>query len=242
MRKIDQIRGLHHVTSLAAEAQTNSAFFTKTLGLRRVKKTVNFDAPDVYHLYYGDEVGAPGSVMTYFPFPNITHGRPGTGEVGETVFSVPEGSLPFWTARFAALGVDGLKSDEAFGEKRLHFAGPDSDGFALVEAKRDLRLPWTHGGIGEDNAIRGFHSASLRLSDEGATAELLKFMGYEEVDMADGVKRFGVTRGNGADFIDIETMPNIARARQGAGSVHHIAFAVENRARQLEVRHQWRRT
>jgi glyoxalase family protein len=236
MRKIDQIRGLHHVTSLAAEAQTNSAFFTKTLGLRRVKKTVNFDAPDVYHLYYGDEVGAPGSVMTYFPFPNIAHGRPGTGEVGETVFSVPEGSLPFWTERFAARGVDGLKSDEAFGEKRLHFAGPDGDVFALVEAKRDLRSPWTRGGIGEDNAIRGFHSASLRLMDEGATAELLKFMGYEEVDTADGVKCFCVPRGNGADLIDIETMPNIARARQGAGSVHHIAFAVENRARQLEVR------
>jgi glyoxalase family protein len=130
MQKIDQIRGLHHVTSLAADAQTNSTFFTRTLGLRRVKKTVNFDAPDVYHLYYGDEVGTPGSVMTYFPFPNIAQGRPGTGEVGETVFSVPEGSLPFWSERFAALGVDGLKADEAFGEKRLHFAGPDGDGFA----------------------------------------------------------------------------------------------------------------
>ena len=91
MHKINQIKGLHHVTSLAAEAQANNAFFTKALGLRRVKKTVNFDAPDVYHLYYGDEVGTPGSVMTYFPFPNIARGRPGTGEVGETVFSVPEG-------------------------------------------------------------------------------------------------------------------------------------------------------
>jgi catechol 2,3-dioxygenase-like lactoylglutathione lyase family enzyme len=111
MRKVDQIRGVHHVTPLAAEAQNNSAFFTKTLGLRRVKKTVNFDATGVYHLYYGDDVGAPGSVMTHFPFPNIARGRPGTGEVGETVFSVPEGSLPFWTMRFAALSVDGLKSD-----------------------------------------------------------------------------------------------------------------------------------
>jgi glyoxalase family protein len=236
MQKIDQIKGLHHVTSLAADAQTNSAFFTKTLGLRRVKKTVNFDAPDVYHLYYGDELGTPGSVMTYFPFPKIAQGRPGTGEVGETVFSVPEGSLQFWSERLAALGVDGLKADEAFGEKRLHFAGPDGDGFALVEAKNDQRRPWAHGGVGEDNAIRGFHSASLRLRDDGATAELLKFMGYEEVDATDGAKRFGVPGGNGADFIDIETMPNIAHARQGAGSVHHVAFAVQNRARQLEVR------
>ena len=236
MDKINQIRGLHHVTSLAAGAQANNAFFTKALGLRRVKKTVNFDAPDVYHLYYGDEIGTPGSVMTYFPFPNIARGRPGTGEVGETVFSVPRGSLPFWTERFAALGVDGLKNDEAFGENRLHFAGPDGDGFALVEVENDRRLPWTHGGVDEQHAIRGFHSASLRLRDGGATAELLGFMGYQEVDTAGGVKRFGMPGGNGADFIDVETMPNIASATSGAGSVHHIAFAVEDRARQLEVR------
>src|SRR5580692_5204777 len=135
MHKINQIKGLHHVTSLAADAQSNNAFFTKALGLRRVKKTVNFDAPDVYHLYYGDEVGAPGSVMTYFPFPNAAQGRPGTGEVGTTVFSVPKGALKYWGARLDAAGVDGLKADEAFGAKRLHFAGPDGDGFALIETK-----------------------------------------------------------------------------------------------------------
>ena len=236
MSTIDQIKGLHHVTSMAAAAQTNNVFFTKTLGLRRVKKTVNFDEPSVYHLYYGDEVGAPGSVMTYFPFPHMAAGRPGTGEVGETVFLVPMGSLSFWTDRFVALGVDGLKAGEAFGEKRLHFAGPDGDGFALVEAPNDTRAPWTKGGVGEEHAIRGFHSASLRLRDEGATGELLKFMGYEATESRDGVTRFRIPGGNGADLIDIETMPNIARAQLGAGSVHHIAFAVENRAKQLEVR------
>ena len=235
MTGINQIRGLHHVTSLAGSAPQNNAFFTKTLGLRRVKKTVNFDAPDVYHLYYGDEVGSAGSVMTYFPFPDIARGRPGVGEVGETVFSVPEGALPFWIERLEREGVDGLKSDEAFGERRLHFAGPDGDGFALVEA-RDARPAWTKGGIGEDHAIRGFHSASLRLRDDGATAELLKFMGYEQIDKADGARRFAIPNGNGADVIDVETLPNIAPARQGAGSVHHLAFAVPNRAAQLEVR------
>ena len=236
MSDINQIRGLHHVTSLAGSAPRNNAFFTGTLGLRRVKKTVNFDAPDVYHLYYGDELGRPGGVMTYFPFPDIARGRPGVGEVGETVFCVPEGALPFWIERLEREGVDGLKSDEAFGERRLHFAGPDGDGFALVEAKGDKRPAWTQGGIGEDHAIRGFHSASLRLRDDGATAELLKFMGYEEIDKADGARRFAVPNGNGADFIDVETLPNIAPARQGAGSVHHIAFAVPDRAAQLEVR------
>jgi glyoxalase family protein len=142
-----------------------------------------------------------------------------------------EGSLPFWGKRFAALGVDGLKADEAFGEKRPHFAG-----FALVEARNDTRLPWTHGGVSGENAIRGFHSASLRLSDDGATAKLLRFMGYDQVDAADDVKRFGVQHGNGADFIDVETMPAFTQARQGAGSVHHIVFAVEDRAKQIELR------
>lgn len=233
---LNQIKGLHHVTSMAASAKTNNAFFTDALGLRRVKKTVNFDAPDVYHLYYGDEVGTPGSVMTYFPFPHIAKGRPGTGEVGSTVFSVPQNSLTYWGNRLASKGSLEMKADETFGEKRLNFFGPDGDGFALVEVKDDNRAAWTGNGVDIDHAIRGFHSASMRLRDEGATAELLKFMGYEEVDRADGVVRLGIPGGNGADFIDIETMPNIARANLGAGSVHHIAFAVENREKQLEVR------
>lgn len=233
---LNQIKGLHHVTSMAASASTNNKFFTDTLGLRRVKKTVNFDAPDVYHLYYGDELGTPGSVMTYFPFPHIAKGRPGTGEVGTTLFSVPEGSLGFWANRLASKGSLELQNAEAFGEKRLNFFGPDGDGFALVEVKDDPRAAWTGNGVSEDHAIRGFHSASLRLRDEGATAELLKFMGYQEVDRQDGVIRLGIPGGNGADVIDIETMPNINRANLGAGSVHHIAFAVENREKQLEVR------
>lgn len=233
---LDQIKGLHHITSLAADARQNNDFFTKTLGLRRIKKTVNFDAPEVYHLYYGNEAGTPGSVMTYFPFPGIVQGRPGTGEVGATVFSVPEGSLGYWKDRFEALGVSGLKSETVFGEQRLHFSGPDGDYFALTEQVDDERAPWTGNGIAGDNAIRGFHSATLRLRDDGATAELLRFMGYEETDSEDGVKRFAVAGGNGAEIIDIETLPNISTARQGAGSVHHIAFAVENREQQLKVR------
>ena len=121
---LDQIKGLHHVTSMAANAQTNNQFFTNALGLRRVEKTVNFDAPDVYHLYYGDENGAPGTIMTYFPFPKMAQGRPGTGEVGTTVYSIPEGSIGFWSDRLAKLNVTGLKAEETFGEKRLNFAGP----------------------------------------------------------------------------------------------------------------------
>ncbi|HHZ08684.1 MAG TPA: ring-cleaving dioxygenase [Rhizobiales bacterium] len=233
---LDQIKGLHHVTSMAKDARLNNAFFTRTLGLRRVKKTVNFDAPDVYHLYYADEFGTPGTVMTYFPFPDIGRGRPGAGEVGTTVFSVPEGALRYWRERLAKEGVGGLAETESFGEKRLSFLGPDGDGFALVEARDDDRAPWVRGGVPDDEAIRGFHSVSMRLRDAGRTAELLKFMGYQEVDQSNGVRRFAVPGGNGADFVDIETLPGAPPAAPGAGSVHHVAFAVENRERQLEVR------
>lgn len=233
---LDQIKGLHHVTSMAKDARENNSFFTDGLGLRRVKKTVNFDAPDVYHLYYGDETGAPGTVMTYFPFPNIGRGRQGAGEVGTTVFAVPKGTFGFWRERLEKHGVTGIAAQSSFGQERLAFDGPDGEHFALVEEADDARAPWTGNGVGADEAIRGFHSASLRLRDGGATEELLKFMGYETVDTAGNVKRLALPHGNGADVIDIETVPGAPFANLGAGSVHHIAFSVENRAKQLEVR------
>lgn len=234
---LEQIKGLHHVTSLARDAAANNDFFTHKLGLRRIKKTVNFDAPDVYHLYYGDEVGTPGSVMTYFPFPHAARGRQGTGEVGVTAFSVPNGTLRYWEQRLADQGVTNVRPQERFGEKRLAFDGPDGDGFVLVEAAEDGRAPWTNGGVGTDEAIRGFHSVSMRLQDADATAELLKFMNYEEVEKAGNVRRFAVRgAGNGANYVDLETLPMVNHGRQGAGSVHHVAFAVENWEKQLEVR------
>jgi glyoxalase family protein len=232
---LNQIQGLHHVTSMSGSASANNAFFTDTLGLRRVKKTVNFDAPEVYHLYYGDEHGTPGSVMTYFPFPDISRRRKGAGEVGETVFAVPPGSLGYWKERLAARGTAGLAEDSRFGGRRLSFTGPDGDELALVEAD-DPRAPWTHGGVSGDAAIRGFNGASLRLRDAGATAELLRFMGYGEAEKAGEVTRYRREGGNGADVVDIETLPGAPRADLGAGSVHHIAFAVPDRAAQLEVR------
>jgi glyoxalase family protein len=236
MKMLNQIKGLHHVTAMAKSAPENNAFWTNTLGLRRVKQTVNFDEPSVYHLYYGDGAGTPGSVMTYFPFPHIARGRAGTGEVGTTVFSVPEGSLGYWQERLSAAGVQDIVAGEGFGQKRLAFSGPDGDGLALVEDKNDVRVPWANGGVPADVAIRGFHSASLRLRDAGATAELLKFMSYEEAERENGVVRLVRPDGNGADFVDIETLPEVAHSTLGAGSVHHIAFAVPTKADQLEVR------
>lgn len=234
---ITDIKGLHHVTSMAADANQNNGFFTDTLGLRRVKKTVNFDAPDVYHLYYGDEVGTPGSVMTYFPFAGMRRGRRGAGEVGVTEFAVPTGSLPYWSDRLSGLGVSGLAEDTAFGEARLSFDGPDGDGFALVESEDRGRAAWTGGGISEQAGIFGFRGARFRLRDAAATGELLSFMGYQKAETEGNITRYVIEGGNAADTIDLEQIPGAAPvADQGAGSVHHIAFAVDDRAAQQRVR------
>ncbi|SHI42542.1 VOC family protein [Wenxinia saemankumensis] len=233
---IDRIRGLHHVTSMAGDASANNRFFTGTMGLRRVKKTVNFDAPEVYHLYYGDEVGTPGSVMTTFPFGRMPRGRRGTGEVGVTEFAVPKGSLGYWADRFAARGVTGLAEDKFLGARRLTFDGPDGDSLALVEDEDRGRTGWTGAGVPEEAAVLGFHGARLRLRDAGGADELLRFMGYRKAETAGNVTRYLIEGGNAADSIDIEELPDAPAAGQGAGSVHHIAFAVEDRAAQLEVR------
>ena len=233
---IKDIKGLHHVTSMAADANDNNRFFTRTLGLRRIKKTVNFDAPEVYHLYYGDEAGTPGSVMTYFPFGQMPRGRRGTGEVGVTEFAVPKGALGFWRDRLAARGVTGLTEGSFLGEARLGFDGPDGDNFALVESELRGRTPWTGTDVPEEAGILGFHGARFRLKDEAATGELLGFMGYQKDESEGNVTRYRIEGGNAADTIDIEAMPDAKTAGQGAGSVHHIAFAVEDRAAQDRVR------
>lgn len=236
---LKDIKGLHHVSSMARDARKNNTFFVNTLGLRRIKQTVNFDEPSVYHLYYGDETGTPGSVMTYFPFPNIIRGRMGTGEAGETIFSIPTGSIPFWKERLTTLGVQPIREEETFGEKRLRFPGPDGEHLTLVEVGNDMRIPWTGGSVGDAEAIRGFHSVTLRLQDTAATEELLNFMNYEHIDTSKGIKRFAVNGsagGNGADVIDLVSLPAMPKGDLGAGTVHHIAFAVDTLAQQLEVR------
>ncbi|WP_135504161.1 VOC family protein [Roseovarius aestuariivivens] len=230
------IKGLHHVTSMAADAKENNQFFTQALGLRRVKKTVNFDAPEVYHLYYGDEVGTPGSVMTYFPLGRMPRGKRGVGEVGVTEFAVPKGTLDFWQEHLAEKSVIGLKADSFLGENRMEFDGPDGESFALVEADPEGRTAWTGDGIGSGEAILGLHGARFRLRDAAATGELLQFMGYEKEDTAGSVIRYRIDGGNAARTVDLEELPDARHANQGAGSVHHIAFAVEDRVAQLEVR------
>jgi len=234
---IKDIKGLHHITSMAADARTNNAFFTNTLGMRRVKKTVNFDSPEVYHLYYGDELGTPGSVMTYFPFGQMPIGRRGSGEVGVTEFAIPKGGVGFWKQHLASKRVSGLKEHKVFGEKRLSFNGPDGDSFALVETDARDRAAWTKGGVPDEAGILGFRGARFALKDIDATGELLTFMGYQKAESDGDITRYVIEQGNAADTIDLQQLSSAApTADQGAGSVHHIAFAVDDRAAQLRVR------
>ena len=231
---LHQINGLHHVTSLASSASENSTFFSEGLGLRRIKATVNFDNPEVYHLYYGDTVGNAGSVLTYFPFPNIARGRRGTGEVGTTAFSIPMGSIPFWRDRLHAIGAGHATPANRFGEQRLEFYGPDGDHFSLVEAADD-RTPWTTVDIPAEPAIRGFHSADMRVNAAAPMIELLTFMGYSVSATEGAVTRLTVANGNAANKIDLIELPNAEKSKEGAGSVHHIAFSVTTKADQLAV-------
>lgn len=230
------IKGLHHITSIADNAAVNNRFFTDTLGLRRVKKTVNFDSPDTYHLYYGDATGSAGTVMTYFPFGPMPRGKRGVAEVGVSEFSVPKGALGYWQDRLSAKGVTGMERADQFGENRLLFSGPDGDSFSLVEADIRDRTAWTGTDVPEDAGILGFHGARMRLREAGAMAELLQFMGYQKGETDGAVTRYVIEGGNAADTIDLEELPTTQVANQGAGSVHHIAFAVEDRAAQSRVR------
>ena len=231
---LKQIKGLHHVTSIASGAKENNAFFTKSLGLRRVKKTVNFDNPKLYHLYYGNEAGSPGTVITYFPNPNAKARQEGTGEVSVTRFSVPKSSLAWWEQYFTERGIPHLPRETTFGQSQLHFLGPDCENLALVEAN-EAREPRHTPSVPEGHAIRGFHSVELRLKDAGPTHDLLRFMGYETAGQEGNLTRLVCPGTSTANVIDLLEDPEAPAAQQGAGSVHHIAFSVETREDQTEV-------
>jgi glyoxalase family protein len=229
--------GIHHVTAIAGDPSSNVAFYAGVLGLRLVKKTVNFDDPETYHLYFGDEVGHPGTIMTFFPWPGAMRGRHGVGQLTVTSFAVPPQALGYWSERLRSHGVTPERT-EVLGEEVLAFEDPDGLQLEIVGVSNAARRAgWAGGPVPAEHAIRGF--AQVTVAEEGyeATARLLtEIMGFRLA--AESGNRFRYTIGEGAvgTRVDVVCTPDAPPGRIAAGTVHHVAFRVAGDAEQ----EQWR--
>lgn len=221
------ITGLHHVTSLAGDAQKNIDFYTGILGLRLLKKTINFDVPSVYHMYYGDTAGNPGTIMTTFPYgSNIRRGKRGNGQMTYTRFSIPTDALEFWMKRLEAHNISFEGPKKRFDESYISFDDVDGLGLELVANDKDTRRGFTEGEISEAHAIRGFHGATLALHDDADTLAIMtQLMAYREVGREGNLIRLEVAEGGPGTYVDLETDPQRDQGIEGNGVVHHLAFA-----------------
>lgn len=229
--------GIHHVTAIASDPRTNLDFYTDVLGLRLVKRTVNFDDPGTYHLYYGDGGGTPGTILTFFPYPGARRGARGAGQATTTAFSVPEGSLGWWLERLERYGVPRDEPVERFDEEAVTFLDPDGLKLELVaHAGAEEHVPWKHGPVPPERSIRGFHSVALTLRSATPTAELLaEGLGLTADGEAGGRSRFRGTSPVGAR-VDLIESPGGTAGTVAAGTVHHVAFRVPTEEEQLAWR------
>jgi len=233
-----QILGIHHITAIAGDPQTNLDFYAGVLALRLVKLTVNFDDPGTYHLYYGDGVGHPGTILTFFPWPKAPKGRRGTGQVTETAFAVPESALDFWRARLQERSIPFQGPFDRFGEQVISFSDPDGMRIELI-ATRTARKDraYQDGTVPLDFAIRGFHSATFSQIDHRETAGLLTdTMGFKLVGQEGERFRYAVNSGEPGALVDVLRAPDERPGRVLAGSVHHIAFRTPDDEQQSDWR------
>ncbi|MFC7526035.1 ring-cleaving dioxygenase [Parapedobacter sp. GCM10030251] len=234
-----QILGIHHVTAIAGDAKRNYDFYTRVLGLRLVKKTVNFDDPETYHFYFGDEVGTPGTILTFFPWGNrVRQGRRGTQQVTEIGYAVPSGSLDFWKERLEANNVILNNVAEKFGEQYLTFLDPDGLKLELtVPQTVDTRKPWTTEAVNAERAIRGFHHVTITTNKMDATARILiDVFGYRSMLHEVNRHRFTTDAVKEAALVDIVEAPGEAIGVVAGGSVHHVAFRVPDEATLMHFR------
>lgn len=226
----DRILGLHHITAIAGEARRNYNFYTQVLGLRLVKKTVNFDDPYTYHFYYGDKTGTPGSILTFFPWEGMQSGRRGTRQVTEIGYSVPHNSLEFWLKRFEEHNVIYNKVSEKFGEQYLTFLDPDGLKFELVASKNpDQRLPWETEQVTAEHALKGFHNVTITTNKIQPTADVLtNIFGYNLSESHVNRHRFATDAVETANIVDLVEAAGESVGHVAAGSVHHVAFRVKN--------------
>lgn len=229
------ISGLHHVTAMSADAQQNVDFYAGILGLRLVKKTVNFDAPEVYHLYYGNKKGSPGTILTFFPYPGIPEGRAGKGQLTVTAFSVAENALEYWMKRLTKFGIRFEGPSTRFNEAYIYFEDHEGLGLELVATSNDMRESYINGNIPPDFAIKGFYGITLTEETLSKTAELLKGqLDFTLLQEKEGRYRFTTSNKPGT-FVDILCLPDALRGLPGCGTVHHVAFATADMNSQLKV-------
>ncbi len=235
------IRSLHHVTATVNEAQPDVDFYVGVLGQRLVKKTVNFDNPGVYHFYYGDERGTPGTIMTTFPYAGkgVRQGVKGSGQITVTSFSAPRASLPFWRERLKAHGVPFIDEGTAFGEDAIVFDDPSGLGIRLVATDDDPRAPWTGAGIDAAHAIRGIHSVSLLVADPAKTVGLVSsILDGAVINETAGALRMGINGQAPGQLLELVRAKGEAVGINGLGTVHHVAFAATDDDAQLQVRRE----
>jgi len=237
---VADIKGLHHVTAIAGEPQTNINFYTGVLGLRLVKLTVNFDDPTTYHLYYGDGQGHPGTIMTFFPWPGAFKGRIGTGQLTVTSFAVPEKSLPYWRERLRKRGVEFDEVTSDFGEELLFLKDPDGLQLELVSTSNaNPDRVWARGPVPTEHAVRGFHHVTLSENGCERTASLLtQTLGFKQIAKEGNRFRYAVGNNGASAIVDLVCAPQGRPGRVAVGTVHHVAWRTATDDEQV----QWRDT
>jgi glyoxalase family protein len=235
---VPRILGLHHVTATVDDAQADLDFCLDLLGLRLVKKTVNFDNHNVYHFYYGDEHGSPGTIWTTFPYKGhgVRTGMKGAGQVVVTAFSVPVGSLEFWRNRLRVAGVPSNDIEAHFGEPAIAFNDPSGLRFEIVANDRDTRTPWT-AVVGAAAAIRGLHSVMMEVQRAQPSIDfLINVLGYHVVGVSGGRTRMAANGDGSGHLIDVLEQPDAKPAVNGVGTVHHVAMAIGSEEEQVRLR------
>ncbi|NDJ55407.1 MAG: ring-cleaving dioxygenase [Chloroflexi bacterium] len=220
------LSGIHHVTAVGGDPQKNVDFYTQVLGQRLVKKTVNFDDNSVYHMYYGDEVGHPGTIMTFFPFPDIRRGRIGNGQVAVTSYAVPLGSLDFWRERLSSYHCTVFEPSTRFGEEALVFTDHDGTMLELVATEEAGKVAgWAGGPVPAEHTVRSFYGVTLWVADAPRTGRhLTEVLGWEQVGSEGARTRYRIADGNFATVVDVIDRPEQPRGMGGAGTIHHVAF------------------
>jgi glyoxalase family protein len=234
-----KIPGLHHVTAIATDPQRNLDFYVGLLGLRFVKRTVNFDDPGTYHFYFGDNRGTPGTILTFFPWPGARRGTRGTGQVETTAFAISSDSIAYWLERLKQHHVAAEKTSPRFGEEVVRFVDPDGLLIELIASESQGKAdPWPDSPVAAAHAVRGFHSVSAALEGYERTARLItETFGYRLADQSGNRFRFlSADDSASGRIIDLLCQPDMAMGRVAAGSVHHIAFRAKDEAEQLRWR------